>query len=78
MGWNNRIIRHEIDGEERLALHEVYYNEDGSIKAWTKKPVTEFFEDTEDIVSDLEQKLRDAKRFRDEILDLKALEAQIK
>lgn len=30
--WNNRVIRHP-DGS--LAIHEVHYSKDGTIKAWS-------------------------------------------
>lgn len=39
MYWNHRIIEHnEVEFYE--AIHEVYYNEDGSIQGWTENPVS--------------------------------------
>lgn len=49
MTWNYRIIRHtkpaKLIGDEMvdcsyLAIHEVYYDEDGKPKARSKEPVT--------------------------------------
>ena len=40
MSWNHRVMRtREPDGTYYHAIHEVYYREDGSIKAWTADPV---------------------------------------
>ena len=39
MYWNHRIIEHN-DVEFYEAIHEVYYNEDGSIQGWTENPVS--------------------------------------
>jgi len=69
MSWNNRIFRHVLNGEHRYALHETFYEADaGLIKAWTKEPVTEFSESIDELIQDLEQKLADAKRFRNTVL----------
>ena len=43
MTWNYRVIKHEdeIAGEieESLGIHEVYYNDDGSLWQYTADPV---------------------------------------
>jgi len=43
MSWNHRIVleRYEFAGEvdETYSLREVYYHEDGSIRAWTQEPI---------------------------------------
>ena len=37
--WNHRIVEHN-DFEHYEAVHEVYYNDDGSIAGWTESPVS--------------------------------------
>jgi hypothetical protein len=67
--WNNRIFRHLIGGKELFALHETFYNHDtGLIESWTEKPLTEFSESIDELIQDLDQKLADAKRFRNTVL----------
>lgn len=43
MTWNHRVIRRRnapsTDPEWRYQIHEVYYDEAGSIENWTKNPV---------------------------------------
>jgi hypothetical protein len=38
--WNYRVCRDVVDGEEFLAIYEVYYNEDGKIISHTESPTT--------------------------------------
>lgn len=38
--WNYRVIKDVVDGEDHFAVHEVYYNDDGSIMGWIASPVT--------------------------------------
>ncbi len=38
--WNYRVIKSVVDDEDSFAVHEVYYNEDGSIMGWIETPVT--------------------------------------
>jgi hypothetical protein len=67
--WNNRIYKHLIGGKEYFALHETFYNnETGLIEYWTEKPLTEFSDSIDELIQDLEQKLTDAKRFRNAVL----------
>ena len=69
MTWNNRIYKHLIGGKEYFALHETFYNnETGLIEYWTEKPLTEFSDSIDELIQDLEQKLTDAKRFRNAVL----------
>ena len=42
MSWNYRVLKHVAAGEEGYQIHEVYYNEDGSIEACTEEAVTCF------------------------------------
>jgi hypothetical protein len=43
MAWNHRVIRRSnapsTDPEWNYQIHEVYYDEDGSIENWTQNPV---------------------------------------
>ena len=61
MTWNYRVIRHE---EGHLALHEVYYDDDGKPNGVTKEPVT-FVTDSDEgitgIINSLEMALNDAR-----------------
>lgn len=69
MTWNNRIYRHLIGSKECFALHETFYNnETGLIESWTQEPITEFSDSIDELIQDLEQKLTDAKRFRNAVL----------
>ena len=38
--WNYRVIKSVVDDEDSFAVHEVYYNDDGSIMGWIDTPVT--------------------------------------
>lgn len=36
MSWNHRVMRHiEENGDEWFGIHEVFYEDNGSIKNWT-------------------------------------------
>ena len=59
--WNNRIIKHEKDGNTWYSVHEVFYNEDGSIYAHTKDPITIVGETKSETIGQVEQILRDIK-----------------
>ena len=38
--WNHRVIKEILpDGKEWFSVREVFYNDDGSIFAYTEKPV---------------------------------------
>ena len=69
LSWNNRIYKHDIDGDTFFALHEAYYDvEAGEVKSWTDRPVTSLCESVEDLITLLELQLQDANRFRDDVL----------
>lgn len=77
MTWNNRIFKHVANGRICFALHETYYDETtGNIKGWTEQPVSEFSGSIEELIEDLEQKLNDAKKFRDAVLIFDAPEGK--
>jgi len=59
--WNNRIIKHEKDGATWHSVHEVFYNEDGSIYAHTEDPITIVGETKSETIGQVEQILRDIK-----------------
>ena len=59
--WNNRIIKHEKDGATWYSVHEAFYNEDGSIYAYTDDPISIVGETEEEAVEQAEQILRDIK-----------------
>ena len=64
MSWNHRIVRsvnrHPAIGNEPafeelfFAVHEVYYNEDGSIHNWTERSVGPCGNSIEELLSELE------------------------
>lgn len=53
MTWNFRIIRHFENGEEYFSIHEVHYQEDGSLYAADPLPVSL----TSDMVEGLDELL---------------------
>jgi hypothetical protein len=38
MSWNYRIVKKKYEHEVMYGIHEVYYDEDGSV-SWTKNPI---------------------------------------
>lgn len=79
MSWNNRIMRrvNKVGDREVIlfSLHEVYYTDAGLPKSWTVEPVFGGFESVDDLISSLELMLKDAKRFRDDVLEYDAAPA---
>ena len=59
--WNNRIIKHEKGEVTWYSVHEVFYNEDGSIYAHTEDPITIVGETKSETIGQVEQILRDIK-----------------
>ena len=57
--WNNRIIKHEKDGTTWHSVHEIFYNEDGSIYAHTEDPITIVGETERETIEQVEQILSD-------------------
>ena len=39
MSWNYRLMRHANGEYTRYVIHEVYYNDDGSVRVWTEDGV---------------------------------------
>ena len=36
--WNYRLMRRDHSGDETLAVHEVFYDDDGKVEGWTEAP----------------------------------------
>jgi|TARA_R110000824_G_scaffold73073_1_gene186249 hypothetical protein len=49
MSWNYRVLKHVTEGQEGYQIHEVYYYEDGSIKACTEEAVVCFGDSEEEL-----------------------------
>lgn len=47
--WNHRVLKQKINGEDFYSVREVFYNDDGSIYAYTANPVEISGESIEDI-----------------------------
>lgn len=52
-GWNHRIIRFPLGKGYGFAVHEVFYNTDGTIDAWTEDAVSAYGETPEELEEDL-------------------------
>lgn len=37
--WNHRVLKEVLNGEDWYSIREVFYNDDGSIYAYTKEPI---------------------------------------
>ena len=68
MSWNYRIMRHEVDGEVWYGVHEVFYDEDGSV-SWTTKPVFGPSETADDLIASAEMLLKDIKKYKESPLE---------
>ena len=57
MSWNHRVIRRSnspsIDPEWTYQIHEVYYNDDGSIESWSENPVAPMGENPSELQSEI-------------------------
>jgi len=71
--WNYRVFRREypgtIDVPVGYELHEVYYNSAGQIVAWSTEPEAGPAESVDELIEELEMRLRDAERCREDILN---------
>lgn len=55
MSWNYRVMRHTIsNGEEWYGIHEVYYEEDGTIKFYSTDSIHPHGETEKELQKDLE------------------------
>ena len=53
-GWNYRLIRRQTEFGEEIAIHEVYYDEDGEPRSCSKEPVPVAGEDIEVFEKDVD------------------------
>ena len=67
MSWNYRIIKHE----DYYGLHEVYYDDEGEVDAWTLEPLW-VGDDIKDLQDSLETAWMDSMRRK--ALDIKDVE----
>lgn len=57
--WNYRVVRKPgFANEPYYEIHEVYYNEDGTIKYWSSDPMTPFGETPEELELDVTRMLK--------------------
>lgn len=69
MSWNHRVMRAtDPDGTPHFTIHEVYYHEDGQIKAWTERPVSPCGDSLKELQGDLS---RFERAFTRPILDVR-------
>lgn len=69
INFNYRIIKSRSNNTTVFSLHEVYYDEAGSVKGWTEDPVNEFHNSVAELIEDLETILSDAKASKDNVFD---------
>lgn len=65
MGWNYRIVKRN----RYYFLHEAYYNKKGQADSITAEPVGPCADTPEELIAILEQQLKDAKHYKDDILN---------
>lgn len=58
MSWNYRVIKTIIGGEESYGIHEVYYDEQGKPKMYSKDPVPAYGETLLELKEDMERLLK--------------------
>jgi hypothetical protein len=73
MSWNYRIIQHRHPLGDTVALHEVFYAEDGSIHTWAVEPECGHFESISELEGCLEKMLNDVRRSKEAVLEKSAL-----
>jgi hypothetical protein len=61
MTWNYRIIKHDTGNISHYAIHEVFYDDDGKIMAWTEDAIEVSGESERDISHILRLMLKDTK-----------------
>lgn len=59
MSWNYRVMRHEysngVTTAHDLEIHEVYYNDDGTVRGWTENGISPSGEDMAELNRDLDK-----------------------
>ena len=76
--WNYRVCKHSYQGVPQYDIREVYYRDDGSVRAWMLNKC-----DLYEVGVDAEQELRNTMVAMDQawnypVLDLDELEANLK
>jgi len=56
--WNHRVIKRRVGNSESFGIHEVFYNDDGSINGCTIDPVAVDCDTPEDLRDTLVMMLR--------------------
>ena len=59
MSWNYRVMAHCEGAEEYYAVHEVFYNDECKVIAWTQEPIAPLGHSKEDILQVLRVMLKD-------------------
>lgn len=77
MTWNHRVIHRKRNNEDTYCIHEVFYDEDGSI-SWTEEPVTPFGETLKELKQDIKWFLKACDNPVLEYSDLEALTVEDK
>jgi len=62
MTWNYRIIKHDKTKNVYFAVHEVYYDEKGSVKGWTEDPIDIVGDSKQEILNTLNHMVEDTKQ----------------
>ena len=70
MSWNYRVCKRNYLSDEYFTIHEVYYNDDGSIWAVTEEAVAAFGDSPKEI-KDCLKKMQEA--LKKDVIDLDTL-----
>lgn len=71
MTWNYRVIKYDTNKDIVYRVHEVFYDKNKNIKGFTKEAVFPQGESLEELISDLQLMINDAKKHP--VLSLKEL-----
>lgn len=72
MSWNYRAIEKEYKGEKYYEIHEVYYNDNGTIYAMSENPDVPYGETLDDLKWSLQHMIDDIGKH--EVLNEKELD----
>ena len=62
MFWDFRIIKHDTIKPAYFAVHEVYYDDNHQVEAWTEDPIDIVGESKKEILNDIENVFTDIKQ----------------
>ena len=57
MHWNYRLMRREHSGETTVAIHEVFYDDNGDVDGWTEGPCQPMGASPDGLLDDLKTML---------------------